>query len=374
MRDPKAPISDILLAWYDQNARRLPWRIPPDLSQTGVLPDAYHVWLSEIMLQQTTVTAVIPYFQDFTRRWSDVHHLARAGEDTIMAAWAGLGYYARARNLLKCARVVSQDHGGHFPATVPDLLKLPGIGPYTAGAISAIAFDQRAVVVDGNVERVIARLFALKQPLPGVKSAIRSKADSLTPTKRAGDFAQAMMDLGATICTPRAPDCANCPLSARCTALTQGTHHDLPARAPKVPKPTRKGTVYIAKRSDGSVLLERRPARGLLGGMLGWPGGEWGDPAPSDQPPIAAVWRLCPIEVRHTFTHFHLTLTVYVARVEAEGKLAPNLFFVTAEDFSPSDLPTVMRKAFTAAQAYLSYDGPETQVARQPPRLKRTWI
>ncbi len=354
MRDPYRLLTGALLTWYDKNARQLPWRVPPDRSKAGVLPDAYHVWLSEIMLQQTTVGAVIPYFRMFTHRWRDVHQLAGAAEDDVMAAWAGLGYYARARNLLKCAKVVSRECGGRFPCTPPELRELPGVGPYTAAAIAAIAFGQRAIVVDGNVERVVARLFALSDPLPGAKTAIVTETDRLTPTLRAGDFAQAMMDLGATVCKPRDPDCAVCPVSSSCRALARGEQTLFPLKAPKMPKPTRRGTVFIAIREDGAYLLERRPAKGLLGGMLGWPGGGWSEStAPelaSELPPMGADWKPCPGVVKHTFTHFHLELSVQVARVGVGKNPRPGLFFVDAKHFDASDLPTVMRKALTAAR------------------------
>jgi len=334
-----------LLDWYDRNARDLPWRLRPGSDQT---PDPYLIWLSEIMLQQTVVAAVIPYFQDFTSRWPNVHALAAAKDADVMAAWAGLGYYARARNLLKCARVISQDYGGRFPNDHAALLKLPGIGPYTAAAISAIAFQRPETVVDGNVERVMARVHACGDPLPGVKPQLSAFARTLTPTKRPGDYAQAVMDLGATICTPKSPSCGICPWAKGCQARKAGIAATLPARLPKIAKPVRFGIVYLAQRIDGAWLVERRPAKGLLGGMLGWPGSTWSGEPPADQPPLAVDWQSLADEVRHTFTHFHLRLEVRIA-TGLSDQTPDRGFFLPAGDFRRADLPTVMRKAFDLA-------------------------
>ena len=338
-----ARISAALLAWYDRHARALPWRAPP-----GTVPmDPYRVWLSEVMLQQTTVAAVEGYFRAFTTRWPTVTDLAAAEDAEVMAAWAGLGYYARARNLLKCARAVAAR--GQFPRERDALLALPGIGPYTAAAIAAIAFDRPEVVVDGNVERVVARLFDVHTPLPGAKRALTALAATLTPAARPGDHAQAMMDLGATICTPRAPDCGICPLIGCCAAQRAGTQDMLPRKVPKPVKPWRHGIAYVARRTDGAWLVEQRPARGLLGGMLGWPGSEWHDtPAPAPAPPIAADWKIAPAEVRHTFTHFHLRLQVACAELPMDSD-AGHGFFMPADRFRASDLPTVMRKVHQLA-------------------------
>ncbi|WP_417720429.1 A/G-specific adenine glycosylase [Salipiger sp.] len=346
MRD--AARAEDLLDWYDRHARTLPWRVAPAARRAGVRPDPYRVWLSEIMLQQTTVSAVKPYFEAFTTRWPDVAALAAAEDGDVMAAWAGLGYYARARNLLKCARVVATEHGGRFPETFEELRTLPGVGPYTAGAIAAIAHDLPAVVVDGNVERVMARLFDEHTPLPQAKPRLTELAAALTPAHRPGDYAQGVMDLGATICTPRNPACGLCPWRRACAAWEAGTAAELPKKSPKKRKPTRLGIAYLARRVDGAWLLERRPDKGLLGGMLGWPGSDWGD-APEDAPPIRAEWKTLPGEARHTFTHFHLRLTVRTALVPMDR--APlRGDFVEAEVFSPGDLPTVMRKAFDLAR------------------------
>lgn len=344
MRDqPKA--AD-LLEWYDRHARKMPWRVGPQERQAGVAPDPYRIWMSEIMLQQTTVAAVKDYFLRFTSRWPTVQDLAAAEDADVMAEWAGLGYYARARNLLKCARVVATDYGGVFPNSRDALLALPGVGPYTAAAVASIAFDEPATVVDGNVERVMARIYDHHTPLPAAKTALTEFAAGLTPEKRAGDYAQAVMDLGATICTPKNPACGICPWRGPCAARTAGTAADLPKKTPKKPKPIRLGTVYLARRVDGAMLLERRPDSGLLGGMLGWPGSDWAEGAvPDHSPPIRAEWKDIGTEARHTFTHFHLRLRVLTALVPMD-RTATRGDFVTREDFSPSDLPTVFRKCF----------------------------
>ena len=337
-----------LLKWYDCHARELPWRVSPSARAAGLLPDPYRIWLSEIMLQQTTVAAVKAYFLKFTALWPTVVDLAAAEDADVMAAWAGLGYYARARNLLKCARVIVAEHGGTFPADRAALQNLPGIGPYTSAAIAAIAFDHAETVVDGNVERVMARLFDLHAPLPKSKGALTACAASLTPAARPGDYAQAVMDLGATICTPKLPRCGLCPWHDICAARKAGTAAELPKKLPKLKKPTRFGTAYVARRNDGAVLLEKRPERGLLGGMLGWPGSEWRETLPEAIPPISADWVEAPGEVRHTFTHFHLRLRVMVAKVDG---LQTNQKFTAADDFRPADLPTLMRKIWSTAAA-----------------------
>lgn len=335
-----------MLDWYDAHARALPWRVGPRDRAAGIRPDPYRVWLSEVMLQQTTVAAVRGYFDRFTTRWPTVAALAAAEDGAVMGEWAGLGYYARARNLLKCARSVTADHDGRFPDTAQALLALPGIGPYTAAAIAAIAFDRPEPVMDGNIERVMARLFDIHTPLPAAKPALKARAAALTPAARPGDYAQALMDLGATICTPKSPACGLCPLRAACQAHAAGTASALPKKAPKKPKPVRHGIVYLAQRGDGALLLERRPDSGLLGGMLGWPGTAWAETPPVEAPPFEADWQTLPGEVRHTFTHFHLILTVKSAPLPDDGaEGVPGLILPRAA-FRPSDLPTVMRKAF----------------------------
>lgn len=319
----------------------MPWRVSPADRAKGLRPDPYRVWLSEVMLQQTTVASVTGYFQRFTARWPDVVPLANAPDAEVMGEWAGLGYYARARNLLKCARAVVSDHDGHFPDNRAKLITLPGIGPYTAAAIAAIAFDEAATVVDGNVERVMARMFQVETPLPAAKPELVARAESLTPPNRPGDYAQAVMDLGATVCTPRNPACGICPWASACKARANGIAATLPRKSPKPEKPTRLGQVWIGHR-DAALLLERRPDKGLLGGMLGFPGDAW-DGA-GGEAPATADWREIG-EVRHTFTHFHLTLRVHAARVDSNpsrGEWVPRP--------RPSDLPTVMRKAWDLAR------------------------
>ncbi|MHA6324674.1 A/G-specific adenine glycosylase [Roseivivax sp. CAU 1753] len=349
MRDAADPAQ--LLDWYDRHARTMPWRVGPQARRAGTRPDPYRIWLSEVMLQQTTVAAVISYFETFTARWPDVRALAAARDEDVMAAWAGLGYYARARNLLKCARAVVADHGGMFPDSYAGLLSLPGIGPYTAAAIAAIAHDEPATVVDGNVERVMARLHDEHTPLPQAKPILTAQAAALTPARRAGDYAQAVMDLGATICTPKKPACGLCPWRPSCAAWAAGTQSDLPRKSPKKKKPVRHGIAYLARRVDGAWLLERRPDSGLLGGMLGWPGTDWIDVtqgSAEEAPPIRAEWKTLPEEARHTFTHFHLRLTLKTALVPMERRPVRGIF-VPRTDFRPADLPTLMRKAIDLA-------------------------
>ncbi|CCQ72661.1 A/G-specific adenine glycosylase [Magnetospira sp. QH-2] len=350
MTDPTP--SDRLLDWYDRHRRTLPWR-----AAAGTCADPYHVWLSEIMLQQTTVVTVIPYFQRFLARWPTIHELAAADLDDVLTQWQGLGYYARARNLHKCAQVVSANHGGEFPTTESALLALPGIGAYTAAALTSIAFDKRAVVVDGNVERVVARLFALTDPLPGVKKTVKEHADRLTPDRRPGDHAQAMMDLGATVCTPTSPKCDLCPILAHCLGRQQGIAADLPRRAPRKTRPTRHGVIFWLQRKDGAVLLRRRPPTGLLGGMMELPGTDWREgeawreAEARQQAPTEARWRLLPGSIRHTFTHFHLVLTVMAGQCAQSPSGPPSGTWVKREDFGSQALPTVMRKAIDHAMA-----------------------
>ncbi len=340
-----------LLGWYDRHARVMPWRVGPADRAAGLRPDPYRVWLSEVMLQQTTVAAVKSYFERFTARWPRVQDLAAADDSDVMGEWAGLGYYARARNLLKCARAVTDAHGGQFPQSHAGLLALPGIGPYTASAIAAIAFDQPETVVDGNVERVMARLNDIHTPLPTAKPELTAAARALTPDQRPGDYAQAVMDLGATICTPKSPACGLCPWRAACRAHQNGTQAELPRKLPKKPKPTRLGIAYVVRREDGAWLLERRPDRGLLGGMLGWPGSDWSD-APDPAPPISADWITLPEEARHSFTHFHLRLRIEIARVPTTARARAGSF-LPQDRFRPAQLPTVMRKVFNLAHGRL---------------------
>lgn len=352
MRDET--LSSALLHWYDDHARVMPWRVGPRDRAAGMRPDPYHVWLSEIMLQQTTVAAVRDYFRTFIERWPTVGDLARAEDAEVMGEWAGLGYYARARNLLKCARSVVADHNGRFPETRDGLMSLPGIGPYTAAAISAIAFNRSETVVDGNVERVMARLHAVEDPLPGAKKELTRLAASLTPADRPGDYAQAVMDLGATVCTPRSPACGICPWLHACAGRAAGIAADLPRKEPRKAKPVRRGIAWVGMREDGAWLLETRPESGLLGGMLGWPGTEWSD-SPSGEPPAPGAWEDIGVEVRHTFTHFHLRLSLRVCRIPT-GTTPIRGRFVPQSEFRPANLPTVMRKAYDLAAAHLRDD------------------
>ncbi len=340
MRD----LSEDLLAWYDVNARAMPWRVDPADSKAGKRPDPYFIWMSEVMLQQTTVAAVKEYFRKFTTMWPTVHDLAAAEDPDVMAAWAGLGYYARARNLLKCARVVVTDHGGAFPDCYDTLLTLPGVGPYTAAAVASIAFNRKATVLDGNVERVMARMHDIHEPLPGVKPVLMQYAETFTPNDRPGDYAQAVMDLGATICTPKNPACGICPWRDPCAARIAGTAAELPKKTPKKKTPIRFGYVYVARRDDGAWLLETRPEKGLLGGMLAFPSSDWSDD-PTPDPPIDTEWIDSGYEARHTFTHFHLRLKIMTADV-ANPTSPDRGHFVNHNEFSPTALPTAMRKVF----------------------------
>jgi A/G-specific adenine glycosylase len=315
--------AEALLCWYVVDKRRLPWR-----AEAGAIADPYRVWLSEVMLQQTTVAAVKAYYRTFTARWPTVEALAAAEDGAVMSAWAGLGYYARARNLLACARAVAGERGGIFPDTEEGLRKLPGIGAYTAAAIAAIAFGKRAVVVDGNVERVISRLHALKEPLPSSRPRIRALTDAMTPAEGAGDFAQAMMDLGATICTPRNPACGLCPVRAWCKAFAEGRPERYPVKAPKAARPHRTGKAYWLEH-EGEVLLVRRLARGLLGGMLALP----------EEPPLDAAWEEAGA-VEHVFTHFSLTMTLLCARTDRR----PEGIWHPAGTIAEAGLPTLFAK------------------------------
>ncbi len=342
-----------LLTWYDANARSLPWRVGPQRHAAGERADPYRVWLSEVMLQQTTVPHATPYFLAFTARWPTVSDLADAADGEVMAAWAGLGYYARARNLLACARAVAGAHGGVFPDTEEGLRALPGLGPYTAAAVAAIAFDRPAVVVDGNVERVTARLFAVQTPLPAARPELRRLAGAIACVERPGDWAQATMDLGATICRPRQPLCGRCPVAAFCQGCAGGAPEQLPRKAAKAERPRRYGVVYAAMR-EGRVALTRRPPKGLLGGMLGLPTSAWrsgpftGEEAMAEAPTDAA-WRSVG-EVEHVFTHFALTLEVRVAQADDAGADA----IWTTVDAASASLPTVFRKALEAALGRLA--------------------
>ena len=348
-RDGGARHADDLLTWYDRHRRRLPWRALP-----GEAPDPYRVWLSEIMLQQTTVKTVGPYFEAFVARWPSVAAMAASDIEDILKAWAGLGYYSRARNLHACARFVSERLGGHFPDDIDGLRQLPGVGAYTAAAVAAIAFNRRAGVVDGNVERVVTRLEAIETPLPQAKPQIGAVVDKLTPTDRPGDFAQAMMDLGATICTPKRPACALCPFTGPCKARRAGTQEIYPRKAPKAKRPLRRGAAFWLTRPDGWVLVRKRPDKGLLGGMSEIPSSVWSedfDAANSiSHAPLKAKWRKLIGEVSHGFTHFELLVTVYAADALLTTKAPPDCRWVRLADLDGEALPTVMRKIVQLAR------------------------
>jgi A/G-specific adenine glycosylase len=347
----KAPVDPrALLAWYDRHRRILPWR-----ARKGETADPYRVWLSEIMLQQTTVKAVAPYYARFLKQWPDVQALAKAPLEDVLKAWAGLGYYARARNLHACARVVAAEHGGKFPATEEELLTLPGVGQYTANAIAAIAFDLPAIPIDGNVERVVARVFALEEQLPAAKPKLRELTASLLPPHRYGDFAQALMDLGATICTPKSPACVLCPWSDGCAARKRGDQETFPRKAPRREGDLRRGAAFVAVREDGYVLLRRRPEKGLLGGMSEVPGSDWSAnfdlaDARKQAPRLGKVeWQRKAGVVTHVFTHFPLQLTVFTGAV-ARGTAAPKgARWVKLAALSGEALPNVMRKVLAHA-------------------------
>lgn len=334
----------LLLTWYDRHARALPWRARP-----GERADPYRVWLSEIMLQQTVVKAAIPYFLAFTERWPDIAALAAAKDEEIMAAWAGLGYYSRARKLIACARDIVGRHDGVFPCDETALLQLPGIGPYTAAAIAAIAFDAPAVVVDGNVERVISRFFRIEEALPAAKKIIRETAGTLTPNKRPGDYAQAVMDLGATLCTPRKPACSLCPWTQLCASAHRSDAETFPRKAAKPERPVRRGVVFLVLRGD-EVLLARRPDKGLFGGMAVLPGAAWmgGRKAmPEDALPAGLAWRPVEGEVNHVFTHFALELSIHHASAPAGTPPPQGMYWWPIERLGDAGLPGLMRKVVT---------------------------
>ena len=352
-----------LLAWYDVHRRELPWR-----AKAGAKADPYRVWLSEIMLQQTTVQAVGRYYREFLKRWPNVHALARAPLDDVLAAWAGLGYYARARNLHRAARIVSEELGGKFPQTAQALRKLPGIGAYTAGAISAIAFDAREAAVDANAERVLARFFAVEEPMPKAKPELRRLGQSLVPKKRAGDFAQALMDLGAAVCSPKRPACADCPWFDDCRARKRGIQESLPVKGEERVRPLKRGAAFVARDRSGAVLLVKRPENGLLGGMLQPPLGPWTENFPSTkeallQAPFRADWKKHGGIVRHGFTHFELEIEVYSAGLAKTPKAAGS--WIAREKLAHVALPTVMRKVLEHA---LDEGGPLFAQARSARR------
>jgi A/G-specific adenine glycosylase len=336
----------LLLDWYDRHRRRLPWR-----AAAGERPDPYRVWLSEIMLQQTGVKTVGPYFEKFLARWPDVAALGRASLDDVLRMWAGLGYYSRARNLHACAVAVLREHGGIFPDTEEGLRKLPGIGPYTASAIAAIAFDRSTMPVDGNIERVVSRLHAVEEELPQAKPRILELAATLLAETRAGDSAQALMDLGASICTPKKPACALCPLNEDCAARARGDQETFPRKAPKKSGELRRGAAFIVTRGD-ALLVRSRPEKGLLGGMTEVPGSDWiarqeDEAALKQAPDLAGVarWHRKAGVVTHVFTHFPLELVIYAAKAPPRTRAPKGMRWVPIATLADEALPNVMRKA-----------------------------
>lgn len=345
-------IFSLLLGWYDQKRRVLPWR-----AEEGTLPNPYHVWLSEIMLQQTTVITVIPYFHNFVKLWPSIHKLADASLDEIYHAWQGLGYYSRARNLQKCAQILSRDYHGILPRTESELIKLPGVGPYTAAAIAAIAFDEPTIPVDGNIVRVLSRVFSIETPLPQLKDDIWALTQSLIPPQRSGDFAQALMDLGATVCQPRSPKCSECPLTSLCKAYEQGRVSKLPVAAQKAKIPTRYGVVFWVETQDGRVLIQKRGEKGLLAGLMEFPTTPWVEETWKDQdclafaPVIDQQWEPLPQGVRHTFTHFHLEFNLVRAMVEKEFESSNERLWVPLSEVKNYALPTLMKKVMKVVLA-----------------------
>jgi A/G-specific adenine glycosylase len=340
-------IAALLLDYYDRHARNLPWRKLPGQG----LPDPYHVWISEIMLQQTTVAAVIPYFHKFTQRWPDFAALAACDDADVMAAWAGLGYYARARNLIRCARTIMSEFGGVMPEEEAQLRTLPGIGPYTAAAIAAIAFGKKAIVVDANIERVVSRLKSISTPLPQAKPGIYNATSELTPKLRSGDFAQAMMDLGAGVCSVKTPSCPVCPLNAHCSASIAGNPQDYPVKSPKKAMPVRTGTIYWITKDD-CVWLVRRHDKGMLAGMRALPDDGWNARSDGNQtPPFAADWTLCRTPVSHVFTHFALDIVVTVTAWRGKGDPPVEGEWWAVNSLDKAGLPTLFSKAAKVAIA-----------------------
>jgi A/G-specific adenine glycosylase len=351
-----------LLAWYDRHRRRLPWR-----AENGERSDPYRVWLSEIMLQQTTVKAVAPYFLRFLQRWPQVTDLAAERLEEVLKLWAGLGYYARARNLHACARVILEKHGGRFPQTEAELLTLPGIGAYTAAAIAAIAFDRKASPVDGNIERVVTRLFAIEEALPAAKPIIRARAAALTPDARPGDFAQAMMDLGAMVCTPKNPACALCPWSEPCLARERGDQETFPRKTPKAEGRLRRGAAFVVMRKDGALLVRTRADKGLLAQMTEVPTTQWthdfDDANALDDAPLNATWQRIAGVVSHVFTHFPLELIVYRAHVVQATRAPKGMRWIAANEIEGEAFPNVMRKVIAHAHA-------DTRTVRPHPKSR----
>jgi len=363
--DARADAAAALLAWYDRDRRDLPWRALP-----GEPADPYKVWLSEIMLQQTTVAAVKPYFLGFLTRWPNVGLLAQASIEEVMRAWSGLGYYSRARNLHACAQIVAGSRKGKFPDTEAELRCLPGIGPYTAAAVAAIAFGRPIAAIDGNAERVLARLHAISTPLPAARSEIRAKAAAMVPVERPGDFAQAMMDLGAIICLPKRPSCDICPMRKFCRGHASGRPESLPRKAPRRARPLRQGAAFFVRRRDGAVLVRTRPPKGLLGGMTEIPGTGWEthfDAAlAARQAPVEASYRKLDRQVGHAFSHFALRLDIYVAEVASWRRAPTGYRFVPDCRLDKEAFPSVMRKIIEAVRQTPKRPAPKQALVRGP--------
>jgi A/G-specific adenine glycosylase len=355
--DARAGPAAALLAWYDRHRRDLPWRALP-----GEPADPYKVWLSEIMLQQTTVAAAKPYFLGFLARWPNVNLLADASGEEVMRAWAGLGYYFRARNLHACAKIVAGPLNGKFPDTEAGLQRLPGVGPYTAAAIAAIAYGRPAAAIDGNAERVLARLYAIETPLPAARSEIKAKAQEMVPAERPGDFVQAVMDLGATVCAPKHPACNICPLLKFCRGHASGRPESLPRKAPRREKPLRLGAAFFVRRRDGAVLVRTRLEKGLLGGMTELPGTAWETDfdaaSAASQAPVKTSYRKLERSVSHAFTHFGLRLDIYVADVANTRRAPTGYRFVPDSGLDKEPFPSVMRKIIEAARQTLEHRAP----------------
>ncbi len=348
-----------LLAWYDREGRTLPWRIRPEDRADGVVADPYKIWLSEVMCQQTTTTAASAYWHRFLNTWPTVQDLAAAPRDDILTAWAGLGYYARARNLHKCAGMVCANYGGVFPKSEVELLKLPGIGPYSAAAIAGICYGEATNVVDGNVERVISRVFRVQATLPKAKPEIRSLAGMLamagTGSKHPGDYAQAVMDLGAHVCKPKNPKCEMCPWQGQCVAYEFGDMQDYPKRQAKTARPVRYGTVFFVE-NEGHIWLRQRPDKGLLGGMMELPGTDWTDEKPDidvwlGQAPTQSNWQCVTGEVKHVFTHFTLYLTVFTTQIKPDVIIENGIIYADLDALDEYALPSLMRKAIALARS-----------------------
>ena len=347
-----ALISKILLRWYVKNGRVLPWRVSPKDSESGKTPDPYKVWVSEIMLQQTTVKTVIPYFQKFIEKWGSINELSHAKEDEVLAFWAGLGYYARGRNLLRCAKELRDRFNSKIPNDKKKLLSLPGIGEYTASAIRSIAFGEKEVVIDANIERVICRLFKIERPIKQSKKDIKECASQLFPEVHSGDLAQALMDFANSICKPKKPFCAQCPISKSCLSFKYGMVERIPAKPIKKNKPVKKGFVFFVTLKPNKFLLERRPSKGILGGLLGFPTTKWDFEKNDPSLPFNADWFYSGKIVTHQFSHFKLELEIVFGETNSSGFDNSKYLVVEHQNFDLLSLPTLMRKVYAQANSF----------------------